>query len=56
MVFSTVRGKGFNNQKDGIRFKNVLATYTHLHALGTPCWATAMVSAARAYHQNKKAE
>ncbi|MEW6078083.1 MAG: cobyrinate a,c-diamide synthase [Thermodesulfobacteriota bacterium] len=56
MVFSTVRGKGFMNQKDGIRFNNVLATYTHLHALGTPSWAPALVRIARAYHQIKKAE
>ncbi len=55
MVFSTIRGKGFKNHKDGVCYKNILATYTHLHALGTPSWATAMVRVARAYHQTKKA-
>jgi cobyrinic acid a,c-diamide synthase len=56
MVFSTIRGKGFINQRDGICYKNVLAAYTHLHALGTPSWAAAIVKIARAYHKNKKAE
>jgi cobyrinic acid a,c-diamide synthase len=55
MVFSTLRGKGFINQRDGICYKNVLAAYTHLHALGTPSWAAAMVKIAHTYHQNKKA-
>jgi cobyrinic acid a,c-diamide synthase len=55
MVFSTVRGKGFFNHRDGLCHKNVLATYTHLHALGTPAWAPAMVRAALAYRRNKKA-
>ena len=55
MVFSTVRGKGFFNHRDGLCHKNILATYTHLHALGTPAWAPAMVRAALAYRRNKKA-
>jgi len=34
---------------DGIVYKNVLATYTHLHALGSPEWARGMVKKAREY-------
>ncbi len=30
------RGAGFINNRDGIYYKNVLATYTHTHALGMP--------------------
>ncbi len=49
LVFSTKRGKGFVNNRDGICYKNVLAGYTHLHALGTPQWADAMARNAMAY-------
>jgi cobyrinic acid a,c-diamide synthase len=52
LVFAMKRGTGFINKRDGIRHKNVLATYTHLHALGTPSWAESMVRNAIAY-QNK---
>ena len=43
LVFRMKRGTGFMEKKDGLCFKNVLATFTHLHALGTPSWAKAMV-------------
>jgi cobyrinic acid a,c-diamide synthase len=55
LAFSTVRGKGFENKRDGLCRRNVLATYTHLHALGTPSWAPAVVKTALAYRQTKKA-
>jgi len=55
MVFSLTRGKGIFNKKDAMVVKNVLATYTHIHALGNPGWAPAMVEAARKYHEQKKA-
>ena len=32
---------------DGICYKNVLATYTHLHALGCPEWAEGMIEPSR---------
>jgi hypothetical protein len=32
--------------RDGIQVGNIVATYTHLHALGTPAWAPALVRAA----------
>jgi cobyrinic acid a,c-diamide synthase len=43
------RGTGFIDNKDGVRYKNVLATYTHLHALGSPVWAEAIVRNAISY-------
>jgi len=49
MVFSMRRGHGIDGAYDGIVYKNVLATYTHLHALGSPVWAQGMVQKARAY-------
>ncbi|MDY6791429.1 MAG: cobyrinate a,c-diamide synthase [Thermodesulfobacteriota bacterium] len=51
LAFSIRRGTGFINQKDGICYKNVLATYIHIHALGTPSWAEAMVRNAIQYKE-----
>ncbi|MFC1929324.1 cobyrinate a,c-diamide synthase [Chloroflexota bacterium] len=45
-AYRLLRGKGIDNTMDGIIYKNVLATYTHLHALGVPQWAEAFVSLA----------
>lgn len=33
------RGTGFAGGRDGLRYKNVFAMYTHVHADGTPLWA-----------------
>ena len=40
------RGQGVWNQQDGIVYKNLFASYIHLHALGTPEWARGFVSLA----------
>jgi cobyrinic acid a,c-diamide synthase len=53
MVFSTVRGTGLQNKRDGIVYKNVLASYTHLHALGTPEWAPSLVRNAMLYQKKR---
>jgi len=53
LVFNMKRGNGFINKMDGVCYKNVLATYTHIHALGTPSWATAMVSNAISYKKTQ---
>lgn len=49
MVFGMRRGTGFAGDRDGIRYKRVFATYTHIHALGVPGWAPALVANARAF-------
>ncbi len=54
LVFSMKRGSGIRDHKDGFVYKNVLATYTHIHALGTPEWAQALVKIAREYKMSKK--
>lgn len=46
LVFSMKRGTGFLNHRDGVCYKNILATYTHIHASGTPEWARALVQKA----------
>ncbi len=45
-AFRVRRGYGFDGQRDGLCYRNVLASYTHLHALGTESWAPAVVRAA----------
>ncbi len=40
------RGQGIHHQLDGIIYKNLFASYIHLHALGTPEWAKGFVSLA----------
>ena len=42
------RGTGLGGGVDGLVYKNVLASYTHIHALGVRDWAPALVTAARA--------
>jgi cobyrinic acid a,c-diamide synthase len=49
LIFRMQRGVGITKDKDGICYKNVLATYTHIHSLGTPQWAEALVNNAIAY-------
>jgi len=44
-AYKVLRGQGIDGQ-DGIVYNNILATYTHLHALGVPQWAEAFVSLA----------
>jgi cobyrinic acid a,c-diamide synthase len=48
-AFNVKRGKGIVDNKDGICYKNVLAAYTHLHAIGTPEWADGLVRCAIEY-------
>ena len=54
LAFSMKRGVGVINKRDGLCYKNVLATYTHIHALGTPLWAHAMVQNAISYKNKSK--
>jgi len=49
LAFAMKRGAGFIHKRDGVCKKNVLATYTHIHSLGTPSWAGIMVRNAAAY-------
>jgi cobyrinic acid a,c-diamide synthase len=45
-AYQIERGKGIAERKDGIVFKNLFASYVHLHALGTPEWAKGFVALA----------
>lgn len=52
-AYRMCRGGGIDGVVDGMVYKNVLASYTHIHALGTPEWAGAMVKSAREYRRRK---
>ncbi|MCG6954372.1 MAG: cobyrinate a,c-diamide synthase [Gemmatimonadetes bacterium] len=45
-AFRMHRGYGYDGRRDGLCYKNVLAAYTHVHALGVSHWAPAVVRAA----------
>jgi cobyrinic acid a,c-diamide synthase len=46
LAFKAKRGHGFDGQRDGLIYKNVLASYTHVHALGVREWAVSLVDMA----------
>ncbi len=47
LAFAMQKGKGIADGRDGLCIHNVLATYTHIHALGTPSWAPALLRLAK---------
>lgn len=56
MSFKMLRGKGISDGLDGICRNNVLASYTHVHALGTPQWAEGMIRAAVSFARKRRRE
>lgn len=55
-IFNCRRGYGYDGHRDGVLYKNVVATYSHLNDLhGNMGWARAMVKAAIGYSGLKKA-
>ncbi len=50
-AFKMNKGEGIMNKRDGFCYKNVLATYTHLHALGTKAWAHGIMKIAITYKE-----
>lgn len=48
-AFRVKRGEGIDRKRDGLCLREVLATYSHLHAGGCPDWAPALVEKARRY-------
>lgn len=53
--FTMKRGDGIIDKKDGVCYKNVLCTYTHIHAYGTPEWAEGLIKKAIEYRRKKYA-
>lgn len=53
-AFKMKRGQGIKNNMDGLCYKNVLATYTHLHAFGTKEWVEGIMNRAVAYKEQRR--
>lgn len=56
LVFKVKRGQGIHGGRDGLLYKNVLATYSHVHASGTTGWAKTLLEKAFCYRRNKSVE
>ena len=48
-AYAVEKGSGVGEGRDGLIWRQVLASYLHLHAQGTPAWAEGLVAAARRY-------
>ena len=48
------RGCGCFNGRDGLIYKNVFASYIHVHALATPEWVSGMIKCAHKFRDTKK--
>ena len=48
------RGVGFVDKRDGLLKNNVMALYSHVHAVATPEWARGLVAAARLWKKNRQ--
>jgi cobyrinic acid a,c-diamide synthase len=55
MAFAVRRGIGILDGKDGVCYKNVLGSYTHIHAIGSPEWAEGLVQRALAHRRGNPA-
>jgi len=54
-VFEIQRGRGLDGKIDGLCKKNLLATYTHVHAAGYSMWGRSFFEKAHHYMVSKKA-
>jgi cobyrinic acid a,c-diamide synthase len=50
---SVSKGTGCFNKRDGLAYKNVFASYVHVHALAVPEWAEGMIKQAREFKKKK---
>ncbi len=55
-AYRLLKGTGMGENRDALCRKNILASFTHLHALGTPQWAELLIEKARQYRHNDKNE
>jgi len=52
-AFDVLRGRGIDGNHDGLYVKNALGLYAHIHALGEPPWADALIRKAEEFRLNK---
>ncbi len=53
-AFSIRKGTGIDGAREGLCRKNILAGFTHVHALGAPEWANALIAKAQEYRRTKQ--
>jgi cobyrinic acid a,c-diamide synthase len=53
-TLSVIRGNGCFNKRDGLTYKNVFASYLHIHALAAPEWVDGMIRSAKKFKYSKK--
>ena len=53
-AFQVLKGKGIDGIREGMCKKGILAGFTHVHALGAPTWADALVECARRHRRTKQ--
>ena len=44
--FDVIRGTGITGKHDGLLYRNLFASYGHIHAIGNPEWAETFISLA----------
>jgi cobyrinic acid a,c-diamide synthase len=52
-AYQVRRGHGIDGRVDGIFYKNMFASYTHVHVLGVPEWAKSFVTLALRYREGQ---
>ncbi len=52
-VFAMKRGSGLIGDRDGFCIHSTVATYSHIHALGTPEWAPSLIQNALSYRRRR---
>jgi len=52
-AYRVERGRGLDGKREGLCFKNVLAAFCHIHALGVPSWAGAVVERAARFKRGE---
>jgi cobyrinic acid a,c-diamide synthase len=52
-AYRITRGHGIDGRVDGVVYKNLLASYMHLHALGAPEWAHSFVGLASKHRRTR---
>lgn len=54
LAFRMERGTGFDAKRDGLTYKNVLASFCHFHAAGTPEWAPGILRQAHFHAERRR--
>ena len=55
LAFRMQRGTGFDSKRDGLVYKNVLASFVHFHAAGLPQWGVGVIRQARGHAARRAA-